>query len=213
MIELVSALKDLDIEKSFDEANALIVQYDSDADGQVTFDEFLNIIKFEGEKRSIEAERLKAVAHNILRDLSATHVEEVAPNEFDVDNWGTKQIKVPGKPGLQTNQTFNGALICLAFIQCTVIVIYGACCRIHPFEGDYDNLYVMYCGVAFMMFFGFGYLMTFMKRYGMGSVGFTMLITVIGIQWGILTEVTNNCYHQRSNSVVGILQKIIQYRR
>jgi len=40
-----------------------------------------------------------------------------------------------------------------------------------------------------MMFFGFGYLMTFLKRYGMGAVGFTMLLTVVGLQWGILTEV------------------------
>ena len=39
------------------------------------------------------------------------------------------------------------------------------------------------------MFVGFGYLMTFLKRYGMGAVGFTMLITVVGLQWGILTEV------------------------
>lgn len=39
------------------------------------------------------------------------------------------------------------------------------------------------------MFFGFGYLMTFLKRYGMGSVGFTMLLTALVVQWGILVEV------------------------
>ena len=55
---------------------------------------------------------------------------------------------------------------------------------------------VCYCciwqftGIEIMMFFGFGYLMTFLKRYGMGAVGFTMLITVIGIQWGVLVEVS-----------------------
>jgi hypothetical protein len=32
---------------------------------------------------------------------------------------------------------------------------------------------------------------TFLKRYGMGAVGFTMLITVVGLQWGILTEVSS----------------------
>ena len=41
--------------------------------------------------------------------------------------------------------------------------------------------------------------MTFMKCYGMGAVGFTMLITAIGIQWYLFTQ---SFFHQiyRSNS-------------
>ncbi len=38
------------------------------------------------------------------------------------------------------------------------------------------------------MFIGFGYLMTFLKEYGMGAVGYTMMITVVGIQWALFTE-------------------------
>ncbi len=37
-----------------------------------------------------------------------------------------------------------------------------------------------------MMFIGFGFLMTFLKKYGYGSVGFNMLITVYVIEWAIL---------------------------
>jgi len=39
-----------------------------------------------------------------------------------------------------------------------------------------------------MMFIGFGYLMTFMKWYGLGAVGFTMLVTAMGLQWAVFTE-------------------------
>jgi len=46
----------------------------------------------------------------------------------------------------------------------------------------------MFIGVEIMMFIGFGYLMTFLKWYGLGAVAFTMLITAIGIQWDLFTE-------------------------
>jgi ammonium transporter Rh len=54
---------------------------------------------------------------------------------------------------------------------------------------DFTALYNMFMGVQCMMFFGFGYLMTFLKRYGLGAVGFTMLVTVISLEWGVICEV------------------------
>jgi len=48
--------------------------------------------------------------------------------------------------------------------------------------------YTMFTGIEIMMFVGFGYLMTFMKYYGVSAVGFTMLITALGLQWAVLTE-------------------------
>jgi ammonium transporter Rh len=39
-----------------------------------------------------------------------------------------------------------------------------------------------------MMFIGFGYLMTFMKEYGIGAIGLTFMITVVGMQWALFTE-------------------------
>lgn len=42
--------------------------------------------------------------------------------------------------------------------------------------------------VELCRFIGFGYLMTFMKTYGLGAVGFTMLVTALGLQWYIFAE-------------------------
>lgn len=39
-----------------------------------------------------------------------------------------------------------------------------------------------------MIFIGFGFLMTFLGRYGYGSIGFNMLIAVFAIQWSTLTS-------------------------
>jgi ammonium transporter Rh len=55
---------------------------------------------------------------------------------------------------------------------------------------DSSSIYNFYVGVALMMFVGFGYLMTFLKAYGLGAVGLTMLITCIGVQWAVVVEKT-----------------------
>jgi ammonium transporter Rh len=38
-----------------------------------------------------------------------------------------------------------------------------------------------------MMFVGFGFLMVFLKKHCWSSVSFTMFLTVIAIQWTVLT--------------------------
>ncbi|XP_069742796.1 ammonium transporter Rh type B-like isoform X2 [Narcine bancroftii] len=42
--------------------------------------------------------------------------------------------------------------------------------------------------VHVMIFIGFGFLMTFLKRYGFSSVGFNLLIAAFGLQWGTLMQ-------------------------
>lgn len=42
--------------------------------------------------------------------------------------------------------------------------------------------------VHVMIFVGFGFLMTFLKRYSFGGVGFNFLIAAFGIQWALLMQ-------------------------
>jgi len=53
---------------------------------------------------------------------------------------------------------------------------------------DTSSIYNYYVGVALMMFVGFGYLMTFLKSYGLGAVGLTMFITCIGVEFAVVVE-------------------------
>ncbi|KAM6426598.1 ammonium transporter Rh type C isoform 2-T2 [Liasis olivaceus] len=39
-----------------------------------------------------------------------------------------------------------------------------------------------------MIFVGFGFLMTFLQRYGFGAVGFNFLLAAFGIQWALLMQ-------------------------
>lgn len=97
--------------------------------------------------------------------------------------------------GFKTEETFAYATNILAVMLIIIIFLFAFCTKEGIMEADPDTgindfgfLYEMYLAVEIMMFFGFGYLMCFLKRYGMGAVGFTMLITVLGLLWGILVE-------------------------
>ena len=68
------------------------------------------------------------------------------------------------------------------------ICAYGGETLDNSAAGSATQAYNMFCGVAVMMFVGFGYLMTFMKWHGLTAVGFTMLVTAMGLQWAVLTE-------------------------
>ncbi|XP_045897299.1 ammonium transporter Rh type A-like, partial [Micropterus dolomieu] len=42
--------------------------------------------------------------------------------------------------------------------------------------------------VHVMIFIGFGFLMTFLKRYGFSSVGINLLLAAFGLQWGLFMQ-------------------------
>jgi len=80
----------------------------------------------------------------------------------------------------------------LAVVQAIVLVgfFFLAKPTAMHFEDKVQNiqLYNYYVGVSLMMLVGFGYLMTFLRWYGLGAVGLTMLITCLGVQVALLVE-------------------------
>ncbi|XP_020385481.2 ammonium transporter Rh type C [Rhincodon typus] len=55
-------------------------------------------------------------------------------------------------------------------------------------ENDFYFRYPSFQDVHVMVFVGFGFLMTFLKRYGFGSIGFNFLIASFSIQWALLMQ-------------------------
>ncbi|XP_053497814.1 ammonium transporter Rh type C-like 2 [Ictalurus furcatus] len=55
-------------------------------------------------------------------------------------------------------------------------------------ENDFYFRYPSFQDVHVMIFVGFGFLMTFLKRYGFGAVGFNFLIAAFGLQWALLMQ-------------------------
>merc|ERR1719431_830527 len=51
-----------------------------------------------------------------------------------------------------------------------------------------SNFYPVFQDVHVMIFIGFGFLMTFLKRYGLSAVSLNMLCSALAIEWSILVS-------------------------
>ncbi|XP_045699635.1 ammonium transporter Rh type A [Phyllostomus hastatus] len=66
-----------------------------------------------------------------------------------------------------------------------------------PDAGRFIELYPLFQDVHVMIFVGFGFLMTFLKKYGFSSVGINLLIAALGLQWGTLIQGIPHSYGQK----------------
>jgi ammonium transporter Rh len=100
--------------------------------------------------------------------------------------------EVPGSPsdGLTPLAANKYAVYILAVVELLVIILFGTLTKEAFLAEDstFADVYQMFTGILIMMLIGFAYLMTCFSRYGMSAIGLTMLITVLSIEWGILTE-------------------------
>uniref|UniRef100_A0A8B9SAT1 Ammonium transporter Rh type A n=1 Tax=Apteryx owenii TaxID=8824 RepID=A0A8B9SAT1_APTOW len=55
-------------------------------------------------------------------------------------------------------------------------------------QGLFTRRGTVFQDVHVMIFVGFGFLMTFLKKFGFSSVGINMLIAALGLQWGTLMQ-------------------------
>lgn len=72
--------------------------------------------------------------------------------------------------------------------------------------GGHHPTYGMFQDVHVMIFIGFGFLMTFLKKYGFGAVGHNFLVAAVAIQWAILV---NGFFHLHDGYVEVSLNSLL----
>jgi len=100
-----------------------------------------------------------------------------------------------------TNMRLKLPVVCF-ILEIILIILFGALVE-YDYETDarkwhnkthseYDNdfyyRYPSFQDVHVMIFIGFGFLMTFLQRYGFSSVGFNFLIAAFALQWATLMQ-------------------------
>uniref|UniRef100_A0A8C6ZQN6 Ammonium transporter Rh type A n=2 Tax=Nothoprocta perdicaria TaxID=30464 RepID=A0A8C6ZQN6_NOTPE len=73
-------------------------------------------------------------------------------------------------------------------LEVAIIIMFGLYVEYNSSDAAQDALYPYFQDVHVMIFVGFGFLMTFLKKYGFSSVGINMLIAALGLQWGTLMQ-------------------------
>lgn len=68
--------------------------------------------------------------------------------------------------------------------------------------------HLVFQDVHVMIFVGFGFLMTFLKKYGYGAVGYNFFISALAIQWYIIIQ---GCIHHRGKSGFDIKLNMKRY--
>jgi ammonium transporter Rh len=191
--QIRSALEVVGFKKTEEEVAAIVASIDKFGSGQLNYNEFLAVVTAENERASGFGGDIKQTALHILQELGKTDFSSnVSGGASGFASPPMETVVRPvGKSGMSSQSTMRGAMWSLIILEAIIIVLFGACCEVSIMPDsstDFTNSYVMYTGVALMLFFGYGYLMTYLKRYGMGAVAFSMLVTVISMQWGVLCE-------------------------
>ncbi|XP_045901941.1 ammonium transporter Rh type B [Micropterus dolomieu] len=103
--------------------------------------------------------------------------------------------------GAATNMRLKLPIICF-ILEIILIILFGVLVEYdedtdarkwHSHNhSEYDNefyyRYPSFQDVHVMIFIGFGFLMTFLQRYGFSSVGFNFLIAAFSLQWATLMQ-------------------------
>jgi ammonium transporter Rh len=77
----------------------------------------------------------------------------------------------------------------LLFLQATLLVLFFVGSTLTIEDDDYSQAEnVIFRDILVMLLLGFGFLMTFLRKNGLGAVGLTMLLTALAVQLNIFTE-------------------------
>lgn len=87
----------------------------------------------------------------------------------------------------------------LGTLQVALIAFFYTCTTF-DIEDYKPAEYVIFRDIMVMLLLGFGFLMTFLKKYGLGAVGFTMMLTVFAVQLNIAVELFTRILHHEWGS-------------
>lgn len=76
--------------------------------------------------------------------------------------------------------------VILLTFEVIFIVLFGVFGSYYTGDDQKTNHFTMFTDLHAIALLGFGFLMTFTKRYGYGSIGFNLLLVAFVIQWAIL---------------------------
>jgi hypothetical protein len=117
---------------------------------------------------------------NLLKEFTKASKESSSPNERVMRPLDLQQIA----SGLAKLLPLNDVFVALGlFCEVMVIVLHCIFSDYTPIDVSDAARYPFYQDVNVMMFIGFGYLMTFLRKYGYTSVGITFLVTAFVVQW------------------------------
>lgn len=72
-------------------------------------------------------------------------------------------------------------------------------------QSEVDHLYPFYQDVHVMIFIGFGFLMTFLKKYTFSAVGYNFLIAAFAIQWAMIVNgVVHSVYEGHGDQPISL---------
>lgn len=82
-------------------------------------------------------------------------------------------------------------LLTIALLEIVAFIFYASCAdyadaKVDDGEGTVSKYYAMYQDVHVMIFIGFGFLMTFLRKHDFSSLGMTFVIGCLSIQYGIM---------------------------
>ncbi|KAM3594634.1 uncharacterized protein V6R79_011242 [Siganus canaliculatus] len=87
----------------------------------------------------------------------------------------------------------------LILLQIGFIVVYAFCTEIDSnvkTDGNFRTFYAAFQDVNAMVILGFGFLCTFLVRYGFSGSGFNLLAAVVATQWAILLNGVESWYYR-----------------
>ncbi|XP_048468902.1 ammonium transporter Rh type B-like [Rhincodon typus] len=93
-------------------------------------------------------------------------------------------------------------------LQCIIIVLFVLFLDYHEYSPKkYIATYAAFQDVNTMVFLGFGFMVTFLKRYGRSGIAFNMLLAAFALQWatileGLLFEFENSKIRINMTSVI-----------